>query len=157
MSILQLYAGINLLGNLNKTSASKENLGAAFNALLLAAGVLACIVGVCNFIISFVYRKSEPKVTARMIRSRKWQAAREDQESGLKKLAFEFTSSSPEISPPYHTPTPSSVSQPERAYSPNSFQLPSPSLPNIRRPMSASSRYTQPSFVPGGQYKSLYA
>ena len=49
IGIAEVIVGFFLLGNLNETAASKQNLGYSFNTLLTSAGVIVSFVGVVNF------------------------------------------------------------------------------------------------------------
>lgn len=48
--IAEAAVGLALLGYLNDSYATKENMGKGFHTLLIAAGVIDCIVGVLTFI-----------------------------------------------------------------------------------------------------------
>jgi len=67
--MLEVCVGFALLGNLNEDFASKESIGTAFSALLVASGVVVTALGVLVYIASFVYRDSATGTTARMVRS----------------------------------------------------------------------------------------
>ncbi|KAG0136743.1 hypothetical protein HOY82DRAFT_599010 [Tuber indicum] len=77
IGIAEVVVGFFLLGNLNETAASKQNLGYSFNALLTSAGIIVSFVGVVNFAASYVYGDSLTHTTARMARSRRLLKARE--------------------------------------------------------------------------------
>ena len=49
IGIAEVIVGFFLLGNLNETAASKQNLGYSFNTLLTSAGVIVSFIGVVNF------------------------------------------------------------------------------------------------------------
>ncbi|PWW75266.1 hypothetical protein C7212DRAFT_322689 [Tuber magnatum] len=71
IGVAQVVVGFFLLGNLNETAASKQNLGYSFNTLLTCAGVIVSFIGVVNFTASYVYSDSLTHTTARMARSRR--------------------------------------------------------------------------------------
>ncbi|RPA95574.1 hypothetical protein L873DRAFT_1812688 [Choiromyces venosus 120613-1] len=77
IGISEVIVGFFLLGNLNETAASKQNLGYSFNTLLTSAGIIVSFIGVVNFIASYAYGDSMTHTTARMARSRRLMKARE--------------------------------------------------------------------------------
>lgn len=50
LGLAMVVLGVNVLGHLNKESLSQENMGLAFWRIVLAAGVLAFIIGLFNVI-----------------------------------------------------------------------------------------------------------
>jgi hypothetical protein len=61
--------GCNVLGNLNKAATSEENLGKPLRSLVIAAGILAMIFGVANFVATFFFCDSKLGITGRQVRS----------------------------------------------------------------------------------------
>jgi hypothetical protein len=69
LSIAMIILGVNILGNLNKEATSQESLGLAFWRIVIASGVLVLVLGVFNFIASYVFRDKARGITARNVRS----------------------------------------------------------------------------------------
>ncbi|KAF1960356.1 hypothetical protein CC80DRAFT_466145 [Byssothecium circinans] len=65
-----MVLGLNMLGNMNKEATSQESLGMPFWRLLVAAGILAIVIGFFNVIASFVFRDKARFITARRVRSK---------------------------------------------------------------------------------------
>ncbi|KAF2642378.1 hypothetical protein P280DRAFT_264089 [Massarina eburnea CBS 473.64] len=64
-----MVLGLNMLGNMNKEATSQESLGMPFWRLLVAAGILAIIIGSFNIVASFIFRDKARHITARRVRS----------------------------------------------------------------------------------------
>lgn len=60
--------GATTLGNLNTDAYSEQNLGLAFWRIIVAAGILAFILGVFNVAATFVFSDTDNGVTARQVR-----------------------------------------------------------------------------------------
>ncbi|EON68861.1 hypothetical protein W97_08119 [Coniosporium apollinis CBS 100218] len=69
LGLAMVVLGVNVLGHLNKESLSQENMGLAFWRIVLAAGVLAFIIGLFNVIASYIFRDTSLNITARRVRS----------------------------------------------------------------------------------------
>ncbi|KAI9797807.1 MAG: hypothetical protein M1833_005310 [Piccolia ochrophora] len=61
--------GITILGNLNKEATSQKSLGLGFWRIVIASGILACVLGVFNIIASLIFRNPKQGVTSRQVRS----------------------------------------------------------------------------------------
>jgi hypothetical protein len=66
---MMIVIGVHILGNMNKESTSKKNLGKSFWQIVLAAGILACIFGFFNIVAGFLFRKKNEGMTSRMVRA----------------------------------------------------------------------------------------
>lgn len=64
-----IVLGISTLGDLNRDANSEENIGTPFWRVIASAGVLGCIIGLANILLSFIYRDRDNGVTARMLRA----------------------------------------------------------------------------------------
>lgn len=82
-----IIMGCQVLGNLNKPSASIDNLGLPMWRLVLAAGILAITFGFFNLICSLLYRDGKNGITARMVRSDGQLAA-----APIKETAYDYDS-----------------------------------------------------------------
>ena len=63
-----IILGVSILGNLNKTATSSESLGEAFWRIVIASGILACIIGLVNIFASYAFRNKSLGITARQVR-----------------------------------------------------------------------------------------
>lgn len=68
LGLAMLILGFNTLGNLNKQATSVENLGLALWRIVIAAGILATIIGVANIIATFVFSSIKLGITGRQVR-----------------------------------------------------------------------------------------
>ncbi|EOO00013.1 hypothetical protein UCRPA7_4456 [Phaeoacremonium minimum UCRPA7] len=68
LGVAMIIMGCQVLGNLNKPSASIDNLGLPMWRLVLAAGILSITFGFFNLVSSLIYRDGKNGITARMVR-----------------------------------------------------------------------------------------
>ncbi|PGH20815.1 hypothetical protein AJ80_03442 [Polytolypa hystricis UAMH7299] len=61
--------GVWILGNLNNKAMSQKSLGLAFWRIVVAAGIVIFVMGVINFVVSFIFREPQVGVTARHVRA----------------------------------------------------------------------------------------
>lgn len=50
LGVAMLVLGVNMLGNLNKESTSQKSLGLAMWRIVIASGILACLLGFFNIV-----------------------------------------------------------------------------------------------------------
>ncbi|KAI9753256.1 MAG: hypothetical protein M4579_005269 [Chaenotheca gracillima] len=63
-----IVVGVALLGNLNNKATSQDSLGLPFWQLVVAAGIIVCVMGGFNLIANFVFSDRHTPVTARQVR-----------------------------------------------------------------------------------------
>ena len=63
-----IILGVSILGNLNKEATSADSLGEAFWRIVIASGILACIIGLVNIFASYMFRHKSLGITARQVR-----------------------------------------------------------------------------------------
>ncbi|CUS14646.1 unnamed protein product [Tuber aestivum] len=149
IGIAQVVVGFFLLGNLNETAASKQNLGYSFNTLLTSAGVIVSFIGVVNFIASYVYSNSLTHTTARMVRSRSHMKARElDCQHKPYQSSFTPTNNSNGSAP---------IAAPARSYSARSHASNRSQETTITRSASAGSTHHDRSRQPSYSISSWYS
>ncbi|KAF2184422.1 hypothetical protein K469DRAFT_580000 [Zopfia rhizophila CBS 207.26] len=64
-----IVLGLNMLGNMNKEATSQKSLGLPFWRLILAAGILAIVIGFFNIVASCIFCDKSRHITARRVRS----------------------------------------------------------------------------------------
>lgn len=68
LGIVMIILGVSILGNLNKSATSSQSLGEAFWRIVIASGILACIMGLVNIFASYGFRHKSLGITARQVR-----------------------------------------------------------------------------------------
>lgn len=63
-----IVVGVSILGNLNKEATSEDSLGTAFWRIVIASGIVVCIMGTANFFASYWFRNKALGITARQVR-----------------------------------------------------------------------------------------
>lgn len=69
LGMVMIFLGVDLLGNLNSSEYTSNNLSLPFWRLALASAILCFIFGFCNLFSTFVFREHGSTVTDRLIRS----------------------------------------------------------------------------------------
>lgn len=69
LGLAMLVLGCDILSCLNKSVFSSDNIGLPLYRLILASGILSLIFGVCNLIVTVIFRDGPARLTARMIRA----------------------------------------------------------------------------------------
>ena len=69
LAIAMIVIGIQVMGNLNKSAGSQQELGMAFWRIVIASGILIFILGWINLLASYIFRDRKQGITARMVRS----------------------------------------------------------------------------------------
>ncbi|TAQ91484.1 hypothetical protein B7494_g249 [Chlorociboria aeruginascens] len=69
LGLSMLSIGCVVLGNLNKSATSIENLGLPLWRVVISSGILACIMGFANIIGTFVFCDNKQGITGRQVRS----------------------------------------------------------------------------------------
>ncbi|KAI9829224.1 MAG: hypothetical protein M1826_005819 [Phylliscum demangeonii] len=64
-----IIVGVSTLGNLNKQATSQNTLGASFWRIVIAAGILASLLGIFNIIANYLFRDTDLAVSARQVRA----------------------------------------------------------------------------------------
>ena len=63
-----IVIGVSILGNLNKAATSQSSLGTPFWRIVIASGILTCILGPVNICASYWFRNKPLGITARQVR-----------------------------------------------------------------------------------------
>ncbi|CAI4217285.1 unnamed protein product [Parascedosporium putredinis] len=163
LGMAMIVMGCHVLGNLNKSATSPENVGAPIHRLILATGILALTFGVANIAASFLFSDRKNNINARMIRN-----------DGNLAASTSSNGKAPGMTMPAHTvPTPFTfaggrklkISRPIPQQPDMESQYPvddwrrnsrsSPILPDIKRPDTALhpmhtgvTRYSEVSHIP---------
>lgn len=120
-----LILGVLILGHLNKEATSAKAIGLNFWQVIIAAGIVAFVMGVLNILASYLFRTKSLGVTARMVRA---YGATAPQRVG--DVVYQ-----PKGSPSTSAFTPSVRSASQRTGTPRrSFSLPSDTLPSYHHP-----------------------
>lgn len=69
LGMAMIALGFNILGNLNKEATNVEHLGLPLWRVVIAAGILASIIGFFNIIATFIFSDSKRNLTGRHVRS----------------------------------------------------------------------------------------
>lgn len=69
LSLALFVLGVDLLAKLNHDSDTRQALGLPFWRVVIAAGILCFILGIINFVASYVFRDSKQGITARQVRA----------------------------------------------------------------------------------------
>ncbi|KAL1965119.1 hypothetical protein VTN77DRAFT_6032 [Rasamsonia byssochlamydoides] len=69
LALAMIILGVSVLGDLNNKATSQKDMGLAFWRIVASAGILAMVMGVVNFVVSFIFRDRERGVTARQVRT----------------------------------------------------------------------------------------
>ncbi|GIZ44473.1 hypothetical protein CKM354_000767000 [Cercospora kikuchii] len=69
LAIAMIVIGIQVMGNLNKSAGSQEELGMPFWRIVIGSGILIFILGWINLLASFIFRDRKQGITARMVRA----------------------------------------------------------------------------------------
>ena len=63
-----IVLGVSILGNLNKEATSEDSLGTPFWRIVIASGIVVCILGTVNVFASYWFRNKNLGITARQVR-----------------------------------------------------------------------------------------
>lgn len=63
-----IILGVSILGNLNKEATSEDSLGTSYWRIVIASGILACVLGLVNIFASYMFRNKALDITARQVR-----------------------------------------------------------------------------------------
>lgn len=69
LGISMMVLGFNILGNLNKSATSVQNLGLPLWRIVIASGILSVLMGLINIIATYVFCNSKEGITGRQVRS----------------------------------------------------------------------------------------
>jgi hypothetical protein len=69
LGMSMIVLGFNILGNLNKSATSVNNLGLPLWRIVIASGILSSLMGLFNIIATFVFCDSVHGITGRQVRS----------------------------------------------------------------------------------------
>ena len=69
LGMSMIILGFNILGNLNKSATSVNNLGLPLWRIVIASGILSSLMGLFNIIATFVFCDSARGITGRQVRS----------------------------------------------------------------------------------------
>ncbi|RSM09626.1 hypothetical protein BHE90_002150 [Fusarium euwallaceae] len=92
LGVAMILIGCNVLGKLNQSANSADNLGLPFWRLVLAAGILSLTFGVVNIIASLIFRDSANGINARIVRIEGELATSRDDESFHKPMSSHSSS-----------------------------------------------------------------
>jgi hypothetical protein len=70
LGLAMIILGFNILGNLNKGATSVENLGLPLWRVVIAAGILASLIGLFNIIATYVFSNSKLGISGRQVRDK---------------------------------------------------------------------------------------
>ncbi|KAH6674567.1 hypothetical protein B0J14DRAFT_44197 [Halenospora varia] len=68
LGLAMIALGFDILGNLNKTATSQENLGLPLWREVIAAGILSSLFGLFNIILTYVFSNSKLGISGRQVR-----------------------------------------------------------------------------------------
>ncbi|KAL2223463.1 hypothetical protein M432DRAFT_58010 [Thermoascus aurantiacus ATCC 26904] len=69
LALAMVILGVTVLGDLNTPAASQEALSLPFWRIVVSSGILAMVLGVLNFVASFIFRDRANSLSARHVRS----------------------------------------------------------------------------------------
>ena len=150
LGVLMLIVGVSTLGNLNKTATSEKSLGSQYWSLVIAAGILICIMGIVNMFANYMFRQKSMDITARQVRAHGSTAPQKVDAYLTPSMSTRSTPKTrksfglnrrtmSETLPSYHTPAPPAaharnISNPLPTATSNKYEPQPPVVNGIQRP-----------------------
>ena len=146
LGVLMLIVGVSTLGNLNKTATSEKSLGSQYWSLVIAAGILICIMGIVNIFASYMFRQKSLDITARQVRAHGSTAPQKVDPYLTPSMSTRSTPKArksfglgrrtmSETLPSYHTPAASrNISNPLPTGNSDKFEVQPPVVNGVQRP-----------------------